>query len=482
MMPMNTKVYPKIEGIEKAKNEHDFLIQGSNAYKPHDIGIVVSADWEVEVDNNSIPTYSVPVTRGGPHSFTSLELLNSGEAVRFKVSYKGVLRSAKILPENLGIICEVIDNDILFSVDKPCNLMIEVNNRHIKPLNIFINPKEEIKFDKNSPNVLWFGPGIHEVNRILLEDHQIVYIEGGAIVKAIGPAQDEKPLIECDWANKPNYHDLFEAKGKSNITIMGHGIIDTSALDWHARMTMLFENCSNIKIQGVIMNGTSSWTLKCLDCREVEIDNVKMFGYRENSDGIDIVNSKDINVRNCFIRTGDDAICVKAMLKPPYVGGQNITVEKCTVWNDKVRCFGITCETKSDINNVTFNDCDILYSFADWGDHLGSLCIIACDSAVISDIKFSNIRIRHEATYAINCMIMHDRWSTDKNPGHIRHVVFDNISIPEDTPICIHGYDHHHLVEDVTINGLSIYGKKNKALSNNILECNPYTKNVVLKA
>lgn len=41
------------------------------------------------------------------------------------------------------------------------------------------------------------------------------------------------------------------------------------------------------------------------------VTNVKLLGYRANSDGIDICNSRNVTVQGCFVRTLDDLIVVK---------------------------------------------------------------------------------------------------------------------------------------------------------------------------
>ena len=43
----------------------------------------------------------------------------------------------------------------------------------------------------------------------------------------------------------------------------------------------------------------------------VDISNVKILGYRANSDGVDICNSRNVAVHGCFIRTLDDLIVIK---------------------------------------------------------------------------------------------------------------------------------------------------------------------------
>lgn len=477
-MKNQIKIYAAPKQLGYAQDERKFKLQGVDAFSAQEIGIVLSSNWELLANGQNVPVYAVPITRGGPHNFASIDLLDENTEVKFKAQFKGIIRSAVILPKCLGISCEIKGQSIEFGAQHSCNLTIEINGQYKVPLTISINPPETMVPDKNDPNVIWFDAGIHKLDRVVLEDNQIVYISGGAILQANQPKEDEEKLVENDWAGQVVYHDFFEAKGKKNITIMGRGIIDTSMLKWHARCTIHIEDCQNVTIKDVTMNGAASWTLALFRLNGVQVDNIKLFGYRENSDGIDIVSSENICVRNCFVRTGDDAICVKAMIAPPVVGGKNILVEKCTIWNDKVRCLGITCESVNDISNVIFRDCDILYSFAEWCNELGSLCIILCDSATISNIVFEDIRIRHEVSYAINCTILKDKWSSELKVGHIHDIIFKNITTAPNTPICLYGFDEAHMVEDIIIQNLK--SGDNYITDLKLVQCNSFTRNIKL--
>lgn len=59
-------------------------------------------------------------------------------------------------------------------------------------------------------------------------------------------------------------------------------------------------------------------------------------------------------IENCFLRTGDDAICLKSMALTKQVETHDIIVRKCIVWNDKVRAFGVAGESRHDIYNAIF--------------------------------------------------------------------------------------------------------------------------------
>ncbi len=55
------------------------------------------------------------------------------------------------------------------------------------------------------PNVVFSGPGIHEVSHMVVTNNQTVYVAGGAIVQAI--IGSEEPFIRnrsCDVSSKPS--------------------------------------------------------------------------------------------------------------------------------------------------------------------------------------------------------------------------------------------------------------------------------------
>ena len=76
----------------------------------------------------------------------------------------------------------------------------------------------------------------------------------------------------------------------------------------------------------------------------MHIDRVKIIGcWRYNSDGIDLHNCQRIHIENCFIRTYDDALCIKGNFgvvtpegkdeKPVYSQDcRDYLAENCVIW------------------------------------------------------------------------------------------------------------------------------------------------------
>jgi polygalacturonase len=64
----------------------------------------------------------------------------------------------------------------------------------------------------------------------------------------------------------------------------------------------------------VTLNQAPSWTLHLVGCEGVLVDNVKIRNQLDvpNCDGIDPDHCRDVEIRNCHIVCGDDAVVVKA--------------------------------------------------------------------------------------------------------------------------------------------------------------------------
>ena len=474
---MKTEVQapPFPEGIQKSGEPLEYMRHGADPTGAYPDNLALSGEWCMYAGETKIPVCSVPVTHGGPHSFCQILLEQEQKELNITVCCLREVHSVKIHARKGDFPFQIQGNVIRGTISEPGYLTVEVNDRIYAPLTIIIRPPLKMQVNENAEQrVRIYKAGIHEVESLELKDNETLYLEPGAILRAVQPAADEAPMTEKDWAGIPNYADFIRADNRKNIRIIGYGIIDLSGLEWHARRTIRLTGCGNVVLDGPVLVGAAHWTTALFRCEHVKVQNLVMFGYRQNSDGIDIVNCRDVHVDNCYIRTGDDAICIKSMEAPPVCGGEKILVENCTVWDDKVRGIGIAGESKSDIHDVIFRDCLVLHGLADWAYELGALCITLCDSGTVSDILFENIRILQESACAVNCMLYRDRWSTDTQAGHIRDVCFRNIQIPENTPIRIWGYDEDHAVEHVCLEQIDNGGKPLW------IDRNPYVKNITV--
>jgi hypothetical protein len=274
-------------------------------------------------------------------------------------------------------------------------------------------------------------------------------VAGGAVVRGV-IAPDEPHQISS-YSGLRTYSPTFVLKG-TNITFRGRGIVDGSRCTTHAR-NLVYVQGSDIRLEGVILRDSSTWTIPIRRSDRVNVENVKLLGYRANSDGIDICNSRDVSVEGCFIRTLDDLIVVKT--DKGQGEARRISVRNCVLWNEVAHALSIGAELRENVDDVVFADCDIIHDKGrEW-----SLRVYHCDAARISNVRFEDLRIG-ESPRLISLWIDKAVWTRDAERGHIAGVVFRNIRATADPPrIELKGFDPSHLIENIEFRNVVVNGK-----------------------
>lgn len=398
-------------------------------------------------------------------AFASFDIRGS---VTVTVSNPAEITAVKVLPASAHIQPVIHGKSVSFTVTASQNLTVEINGEIFKSLHLFANPFETNKPAPNDTNVIYFGPGIHEISRLVVKDHQTVYIAGGAIVRTV-VLPDEKFSLDTRSGLK-HYAPSIELAGK-HIRVCGRGIIDASACPTHAR-NMLFVHGAHITLEGIILRDASVWTIPVRQSDNVTINNVKLLGYRANSDGIDICNSTNVTVKNSFIRTLDDLVVVKADKGQGPTA--HILVKDCVLWNQLAHALSIGAEIRENIQDVTFTNCDIIHDTGrEW-----LLRVFQCDAGTISHTRFENIRIEDGRRLA--CLwIGKAIWSRDSARGHIQDVVFTNITA-SGTPLTVElkGYGQENRIKNVSFSRITVNGK---ALKQENITMNEFVDNLHVK-
>ena len=159
------------------------------------------------------------------------------------------INKVKVRPLSYSISHSIVnDSTLMFMLDKPANLSVEVNDDIFGNLHLFANPIDKYNISESSRNVVYFGPGVHEfkdgVYRI--ESGKTVYISGGAVMKG-------QMLIE-------NAHD---------VKLIGRGIIDPKV-----KMGIRIANSRNVYVEGLFATQCATG-----GSENVTIRNVKVISY-----------------------------------------------------------------------------------------------------------------------------------------------------------------------------------------------------------
>ncbi len=432
---------------------------------PAPAGEELSKDYRVEVEGQNVPVYTARVSPQDPakrwkgmddkansaqyYELAAFASFDMQDPVAVSITSSRPVQSAVILPKSAGIVPEVKDGKISFSLLKPMPVTVEINGTWVNALHLFANPPETNLPKKDDPNVIYFGPGIHEISHLEIKSGMTLYIAGGAILRGI-IKPDEKFHIS-GYSGLKTYQPLVVLKG-SNIAVRGRGIIDGTGCTTHAKH-MISVTGSDILLEGIILRDSSTWTVPIRRSDRVTVRNLKLIGYRANSDGIDICNSRDVLVEKCFIRTLDDLIVIKSDKGQGPV--KRVVARDCVLWNEVAHAVSVGAELRDDVDDVLFENCDVIHDLGrEW-----VMRIYHCDAATVSNVRFENIRVE-EARKLISLWIGKAVWTRDSDRGYIRSVIFRDISAVGVNPLIeLKGFDAGHMVENVQFHGVVLNNK-----------------------
>ncbi len=148
----------------------------------------------------------------------------------------------------------------------------------------------------------------------------------------------------------------------------------------------LLTGCRDLEIRDISFGNAPSWGLHMLGCEGVLVDNLTVRNLLEvpNCDGVDPDHCRDVEIRNCHITCGDDAIVVKTSSQAQDYGpSANIKVTDC-VLETQSSGVKIGTETNQDIYNVQFQRCQIVSSGR-------AVTIQLRDEADVHDVEFVDI-------------------------------------------------------------------------------------------
>lgn len=237
---------------------------------------VASDRYQVKVNGKDIFTYKNEVPSIAYFSFLG--------KIEVEITTMHDMKRVDIRPKNLNINPRFSGHILRFSLDKPCNLSIELNGEISQPLYLFAAPPEVNQPTTGTDKIKYFEGGkIHNAGQIVLKSDETLYIAGGAIVQGTVYAADAK-----------------------NVKIMGRGILDGKLVT--GQMVVL-DRCDNAHIEDIIIQDSKTWTVVPKWCNNLTINNLKEIFWRTGTDGLDLCGSSHVRVKNCFSGTTMITLC-----------------------------------------------------------------------------------------------------------------------------------------------------------------------------
>ena len=411
--------------------------------------LVESPYFTASVNSEEVPVYATPVyvatdSHGALHSYASLDVdFSVYSMVTITLSVNLVkMQYAEVYSHDPAVL-SYADQTIRLTVNKNGAYTVVLNDSQDYAITIFVRTYEdedakirEYQTLYGEENVIVYEPGLHEIDYILLlKSNTVLYLKAGAVLlpkhtfdiqsdsdaaaaKEFGAAQSNAIGLKC--------YPVINGFNADNLIIAGRGTVDMTQLDWHERRGIVFTLCKNVTMDGVIILNPSEWAFITYRCEDVTVTQSAVMGYRTNSDAFAICNSIEVNVSNCFARTGDDMFEVKTLGGVDTAVSRDITFTRCQAWGSKARCFGVIGEIEKDVTNILFEDGIVIFRDATWDNNrVGSLVVLReCGTGTVTNVTFRNITIHNDAGRAIQVGVYDDKLANVRMEG----IVFENIT------------------------------------------------------
>jgi polygalacturonase len=233
------------------------------------------------------------------------------------------------------------------------------------------------------------------------------YLVGTLVLKSgidFHLADDAELVISTNPAHYPpgNENGVLTANGARDLKISGTGNIAGRATEFMTGFNkegeiwefgafrpkmFILTGCQGLEVRDISFSQAPQWGLHMLGCEHVLVDGVKIRNNLDvpNCDGIDPDHCRDVEISNCNIVCGDDAIVIKATRQDKKWGpSANIRVKDCVI-ETKDSGLKIGTETTEDVRDIHFERCEIKSSCR-------GLTIQLRDEGSVYGIDFSDIR------------------------------------------------------------------------------------------
>ena len=387
-----------------------------------------------------------------------------------------------IRPLSKGIKSVISGNMVSFTLPAQGKFSVEINGRH-NNIHIFCQKSE---YREKAEATYIFEKGEHYPGLIALKSNESVYIAKDAVVHGSIYACDAENIkihgggVLCgDWETRTEKHgDIgFDTEWNFSPELV------------HTYGGIRMYRCKNITVTGVTVTDTASYAVSFFASHNIKIDDVNVTGlWKYNCDGIDFINCGDIYVKDTFIRSFDDSMCMKGFTAFSDKNTENAIVENSVFWCDWGKNLDIGLATAAkEMHSITWRNCDII--------HNSGSCLTISNGmwADIHDIVYDDIRIEyandtepsqlqteenqkyiHSESVAIPSLITiqdtRRNWqgniSYDDERTKIRNILFNNIRVyldeelAEKPKIRIFKKTTPSVFDNIRIENLYINGKK----------------------
>lgn len=287
---------------------------------------------------------------------------------------------------------------------------------------------------------VFLPPGEYLIGTIVLKDNTFLELSAGATLYGSTNIEDYEEV------GSSGLSALICSVEATNVGVCGEGTINGQGdVFWRGKKRpytrpdrlVLFLQSQDVKVRDVTITNSPNWCVDIRECDRVWVEGVSIINDREspNSDGIDPVSSSNVLISNCYIDTGDDAICPKTRGDRPL---ENLVVTNCILRSDD-SAIKLGTRSDSDIRNVLFSN--IVIRDTQYG-----IALFAKDGGSFENVRFQGIDVettRAQKPESLNSretyplLIDIEKRHGDSKMSHVQGVVFSDITIDSLEGTCL---------------------------------------------
>lgn len=276
--------------------------------------------------------------------------------------------------------------------------------------------------------------------------------------------------IDVGWA-------LLVAVDAKNIGIEGEGAIDGQgaklkaqhiladtrgeAKIWGRRPFLLrIVRCTGVTVRGVSLYYAAAWTSHYFQSKQILIEQVKIVSHGvAHNDGMDIDGCQQVQIRDCNVESGDDALCFKTTSST--MACRDITVTRLKLKSNQA-AIKMGTESMAPFEHIDISHCEI------YDTRNGGIKLLTVDGAhlrhvTISDITMKNVRTPMLLRLGSRLNVFRKGRDTKQPTGSFDQVVIRNVKaeaaadaqLKPPTGILITGVPGHYIT-NVTLENIEI--------------------------
>lgn len=256
-------------------------------------------------------------------------------------------------------------------------------------------------------------PGKYCTGPVYIKSNVNLHLQKDAVLLFSTNPDDYLPLVQMRWegVDVMNYSPLVYSFREKNIAITGEGTLDGQASKkawwpWKGRKNFgwiegtpnqtdegnrqaLFDmaerdvpvserkfgnghylrpqfvqpyGCENVLIEGITIIRSPMWILHPVLCTNLTIKNVNVDSKGPNTDGCDPESCKNVLIKDCYFKTGDDCIALKSGRNRDGrrigIPCENVVIQNVTTQGGHAG-IGIGSEISGGVKNVFVDNCKI---------------------------------------------------------------------------------------------------------------------------